>query len=82
MSVYDKLRNLMLNDTGFAFDPATGFTYNISLTGLDVIRWLKDGLDRAAVLERMGAEYDVEPARAEHDLETFLGTLGQYGLDG
>ena len=81
MSTHDKLKNLMLNDAGFAFDPATGFTYNISLTGLEVIRWLKDGLDRTAVLERLAEQFDVEPSRAEHDLEIFLGTLGQYGLD-
>lgn len=76
----DKLRDLMLNESGFAFDPSTGFTYNISPTGVEVIRQLRGGAAPEAILRHLCEEFLVEPARAEHDLHTFLATLAQYGL--
>ena len=41
MDTHDKLRDLLLNDSGFAFDPSTGFTYHISSSGMEVLRWIK-----------------------------------------
>src|SRR5262249_31716423 len=49
----ERLKELMTNDSGFAFDPRTGYTYMISSTGLDMIRWLKEGLSFDAVLQRV-----------------------------
>jgi hypothetical protein len=75
-----RLRDLLVNENGFAFDPSTGFTYNISLPGLDIIKWFRDGATESDVLHRLLEEYDVEERRAARDLDAFIGSLTHYGL--
>ena len=80
MSDVSRLKNLLLNDNGFGFDPASGFTYNLSLTGLQVVQWLKEGVGEPELVERLCADYTVERRQAERDVDAFLGALAKYGL--
>lgn len=80
MSDVSRLKNLLLNDNGFGFDPASGFTYNISLSGLEVIHWLKDGFSETAVVDRLCEEFTVDRRQAERDVDAFIGSLAKYGL--
>jgi PqqD family protein of HPr-rel-A system len=80
MSDVSRLKNLMLNDNGFAFDPSSGFTYNISLTGLEVIHWLKEGRSEAQIVDCLCAEFEVERKNVERDVDSFIGSLAKYGL--
>ena len=75
-----RLQQLLVNDNGFAFDPNTGLTYNISLTGLDVIHWLKQGHQDSEVVELITEQYEVDREMAERDYNGFLATLHSYGL--
>lgn len=75
-----RLQQLLVNDNGFAFDPNTGLTYNISLTGLDVIDWLKQGHQDSEVVELITEQYEVDRETAERDYNGFLATLHSYGL--
>jgi hypothetical protein len=74
------LKNLMINDNGFGFDPSTGHTYNLSLSGLEIVRLLNNGSDENEVMDFLTETYDVEQHRAVRDLDTFMATLCQYGL--
>ncbi len=74
------LKGLLTNDNGFAFDPATGHTYNLSLSALEIVRLLNSGADEASVREHLMATYEVDERRAVHDLDSFFATLCQYGL--
>jgi hypothetical protein len=74
------LKALLTNDNGFAFDPSTGHTYNLSLSALNIVRLLNGGADEEAVLEQLMATYEVTERRAVHDIDSFLATLCQYGL--
>ena len=80
MTNISRLQQLLVNDNGFAFDPNTGLTYNISLTGLDVIQWLKQGNADAEVIGLICEQYEVGRATAEMDYNGFLATLHSYGL--
>ncbi len=75
-----KLKNLLLNDNGFGFDPATGFTYTISPSGLEVVQWLKAGATETEVAAKLTDGYDIDRHNAVRDLAAFLETLGKYGL--
>ncbi len=75
-----KLRDLLMNENGFAFDPSTGYTYNVNPVGVEVIGWLKEGCDEAELTRRLTAEYDVDAPTAQRDLEAFLGALQRNGL--
>lgn len=76
----NRLKDLMINDNGFAFDPRTGNTYNLSSTGMDVVGWLKQGCDAAAIVERLAEKYDVAGQAAGSDVQSFLSALRKYGL--
>ena len=80
MNDASRLKNLMLNDNGFGFDPSSGFTYNISLTGLEVIHWLKEGMSEPKIVERLCQEYDGDRKSIERDVDAFLASLAKYGL--
>ncbi len=76
----NRLRDLTINDSGFAFDPQTGLTYTISMTGMDIIRWLKDGLDETQIVDRVQGDYDVDEHTAAQDVEAFVRSLKGYSL--
>jgi len=74
------LDNLLLNDRGIAFDPASGETYRLIGPAVQLVRLLQKGADDEALLQYLLNEYEVDEATARRDLEVFLGTLGQMKL--
>jgi PqqD family protein of HPr-rel-A system len=69
------LENLLLNDRGIAFDPASGETYRLDGPAADLIRLLQNGADDHALLQRLLDAYEVEESTARRDLDAFLGSL-------
>ena len=76
----DKLKALMINDEGFAFDPRTGNTYNINQTGLLVVNAIKAGANAEMVLDSVAARYEVDRKTADRDLEAFFHDLERNRL--
>jgi len=74
------LENLLLNDRGVAFDPASGETYRLVGPAVQLVRLLQRGADDAALLQYLLEEYDVDESTARRDLDVFLGTLEQMKL--
>lgn len=74
------LRELMVNDKGFAFDPRGGATFTISHTGLDIIEWLKQGYDDDGLVTLLTEHYDVSVSEATVDLKAFLQALENQHL--
>jgi hypothetical protein len=80
MKTHDKLRQLLVNDNGFAFDPATGLTYTLSATSMQIIGWLKDGCAEDEIPARLVSEYDTNMRTAKRDVDSFLSTMRAYKL--
>lgn len=74
------LENLLLNDRGIAFDPASGDTYRLIGPAVQLVRLLQKGNDDDALLRYLLEEYDVDESTARRDLDVFLGTLEQMKL--
>ena len=74
------LENLLLNDRGIAFDPASGETYRLVGPAVHLVRLLQQGADDAALLQYLLEEYEVDAATARRDLDNFLGALEQMKL--
>jgi len=74
------LENLLLNDRGIAFDPATGETYRLIGPAVHLVRLLQRGATNDELLRYLLEEYAVDEATARRDLEVFLGTLEQMKL--
>ena len=73
------LSEIMLNDKGFAFDPATGESFQLSTTGLEIVRALRDAPDRDAVLAKLIAEFEVDENTARRDIDQFLSSIEKIG---
>lgn len=74
-----RLDDLMLNDRGFAFDPNTGETYQLSPSGLNCLRALQHGATQAGLLADLTETYEVDPLTARWDLDAFLWEIKQLG---
>jgi PqqD family protein of HPr-rel-A system len=73
------LSEIMLNDRGFAFDPTTGESFQLSTTGLEIIRALRLAPDREAALAKLIDEFDVDENTARRDFDHFLASIEQIG---
>lgn len=76
----DKLKSLMINDEGFAFDPRSGNTFNINATGLLVVNCIKAGASHGQIIEQLVGQFEVDEQTADRDLEAFLNNLGRHKL--
>lgn len=76
----DKLKSLMINDEGFAFDPRSGNTFSINATGLLVVNCFKAGASDAQVIQELTAQFDVDEQTADRDLEAFRNELERHRL--
>lgn len=74
------LSRLALNDEGFIFDPQTGDSFQVSPTGMFLLRKLKEGLAAPEVAIRLSEEYDVSLEEAQRDCGDFCARLRQYHL--
>jgi hypothetical protein len=73
-------KNIALSDTGFLFNPSTGDSFSTNPSGLDIIRWLKEGKSDKEVLKNLIDKYEVDPDKAERDLQDFMDMLKNYHL--
>lgn len=80
MTTMARLNDLALSESGFVFDPYSGGTFTVNRAGLVLLRALRDGLGRAAVIDRLRAEFRVEQADLESDVGEFTRLLIQQGL--
>lgn len=74
-----RLADLMLNDRGYVFDPNTGESYQLSLTGLAVVKGLLRGETVAAIHAGIISAHQVDSLAARADLDSFLWDLQNLG---
>ena len=67
----------MLNDRGFAFDPNTGESYQLSPTGLACLRGLQRGDSVDDLVNQIAERWDVDRSAARCDVDAFLWDLQQ-----
>ena len=76
-----RLRDLAISDTGFVFDPLTGYTYSFNETALDIVRSLKAGLPLSTVIDHLAGGFDAEPEDdLARDVDEFVARLREDGL--
>lgn len=74
------LRHLAISDSGFVFDPITGFTFSLNPTGLFILRQLKDGCSVEQVVVLLQREFDSEADDLVRDVDDFVRRLRDQGL--
>jgi hypothetical protein len=76
----DKLNNLAMNDNGFIFDPATGYSYTANETGLQVLKLLAAGKHKDEILRELCEEYECAESTMESDYVHYLLMLDALDL--
>jgi len=74
------LSHLALNDEGFAFNPTTGDSYQISPTGVVILAALRENKSDDAIAHSLTEKFDVSLADARHDVADFKASLKNLGL--
>ena len=69
------IRRLAVSESGFIFDPASGRSFTVNETGVDILRALQRGDDIDEIRGQLAADYEVAPQTLERDLTEFLGSL-------
>lgn len=68
----DKVKSLAMNDNGFIFDPASGYSYSANETGLFILKLLSSGLGKDEVVAKLTEEYEVREDDCSSDLEHYF----------
>jgi len=76
-----RLRDLAVSDSGFVFDPMTGYTFTVNPTGLFVLQSLKRGEAIEAIAQRLPNEFELEGGEdLSRDVDEFLSRLREHGI--
>jgi PqqD family protein of HPr-rel-A system len=76
-----RLHDLAVSDSGFVFDPLTGHTFTVNLTGLALLTALKQGLSLEEATRRLREEFEPEGGEdIARDVEEFVARLRDQGL--
>ena len=76
-----RLRELAVSDTGFVFDPYSGFTFSVNPTGRFILEQLKAGLEVDAVVRRLEEGFETQPSDdPARDVNEFVLMLRENGL--
>lgn len=77
----NRLRELAVSDTGFVFDPYSGFTFSVNATGRFILEELKAGRDAEAVAARLREAFETQPSDdCARDVHEFVLMLREQGL--
>ncbi len=74
------LASLAINAQGFAFNPATGTSYTLNPTGQLLVEGLREGLDDAALAQRLTERFGIPIADSQRDVAEFTAQLATHGL--
>lgn len=76
-----RLRELAVSDTGFIFDPYSGFTFSVNETGRFILERLKAGDGVEAVAAALGDAFELSPRDdAARDVHEFILMLREQQL--
>jgi len=71
----ETLKRLAISETGFIFDPVTGYSFSVNETGLFILHELQKGEHNKNILEKLLDNYELNYREAERDLIEYIGLL-------
>ncbi len=73
-------KNIAISDSGFIFNPSSGDSFSANPIGLEIIRILKEGKSKDAILGELQEKYTVDASTLEKDVNDFLQMLSMHQL--
>jgi hypothetical protein len=75
-----KIKDLAMNDTGFAFDPTTGGSFTLNEVAIEIINSLKEQDDLQLISLKLTEIFEVDFEQAYQDVQEFVEQLKTYKL--
>lgn len=67
---------LAVSNSGFVFDPVSGASFSVNVSGLAVLRAIQAGaIDIGSIVKSLATEFDAAPAVLQRDVMEFAGRL-------
>jgi hypothetical protein len=73
-------KNIALSESGFIFDPATGDSFSVNVTGLKILEYLKSGLTESEIVNALEKNTDADIQLIREDLDDFINHLKQLKM--
>lgn len=73
-------QSIAISENGFVFNPATGDSFTLNNTGMQIISMLKSGKTIDDIKESLSAEYDVDTMILDRYLQDFISELKRNNL--
>ena len=73
-------KNIALSESGFLFDPTTGDSYSVNMTGSEIFEYLKEGLTKDQIVDKLAETFDSDKKQIETDLDDFINHLKQLKM--
>lgn len=73
-------QSIAISENGFVFNPATGDSFTLNNTGMQIISMLKSGKTIDDIKESLTAEYDVDTMILDRYLQDFISDLKRNNL--
>lgn len=80
MSNKSRIKDIAINETGFVFDPYSGGTFTLNLTGLLVVKALRAGLSQTQIVAQLRGEFAGATSKVDEDVQDFMRSLRDFGL--
>ena len=74
------LSHLAINEEGFVFNPMSGDSFQVSETGLIILKAVRDGKSDEDICRDLTANFEVSLEEARHDVDDFKAGLKTMGL--
>ncbi len=73
-------KDVAISDSGFVFNPATGESFTVNPTGIELFNYLKDGKSYEEIRDLMLEKYDTNEATFEKDYQDFVAIMEYNNL--
>ena len=71
----NRLHQLMMNEEGFVFDPSTGETFTVNVTGMMILKGLKEERSSDHIATDLVGKFEVSVEDAQRDVGDFVNHL-------
>jgi len=71
----ETLKQLAVSESGFVFDPTSGYSFSVNETGLSILQQLQRETPTDEILQGIIEEYHVTLREAERDIIEYIGLL-------
>jgi hypothetical protein len=73
-------KNIATSEAGFMFNPGTGDSFSVNITGAEILSLLKENKTQEEIVENISSRFDIDRIQFEKDLDDFVSQLHIYNL--